>query len=237
MNKLKSLKNWQKGLLVVLGIVLVGLIGLGVGKLVSTTATPEVAQAEFENLIESTYTVSDFAEDGVEAKMNIKMDSIGEDDLKTLAQNIFDKAKKSKWTQERIYLNVFTTDPKSDFNFYTDGLYGTILIDTEKQSASIGKFVDVPAVKKANTEKMLEAKNELVTNNEGKVVISLDMAIDNSEAIVMEQSLAYTDVVRTINKGIESIQLNINPNADKSFETHTDFDKVIKSVDKIKLAE
>lgn len=237
MKKLKDLKTWQKISLGVVVVALVGLLGTAVGKLVSKSSMPEVAQEQFEKLIDTEYTVSDFKEDGTDVTMNIKMDSIGETDLEDLAKNIFEKAKSSGWVQEKIELNVFTGEATNDFEFYTDGLYATIVIDNEKQTASIGQFVDVPAVKKATIEKMAETKNELVTNNDGKVVISLDMTVDNSEATVMEQSLAYTDVVRTLNKGITSIELKINPNAEKSYETHTDFDNIVKSVDKIKLAE
>lgn len=237
MEKFKKLKTWQKGLLALVVIAFIGLLGTAVGKLVSKSSMPEVSQAEFEKLIDTEYTVSDFKEDGADVTMNVKMDSIGETDLEDLTKNIFDKVKSNDWVQEKIKLNVFTGEPTNDFEFYTDGLYATIVIDKEKQTASIGEFVDIPAVKKANPENMVEVKNELVTNNEGKVVISLDMTVENAEATIMEQSLAYTDVIRTLNKGISSVELKINPNADKSYETHTDFDKIVKSVDKIKLAE
>lgn len=237
MEKFKNLKNWQKGLIALLVISLVGLLGTVVGKIASKSVTPEVSQKEFEQLIDSSYSVVDFKDDGTDVAMNIKMDSVGDTDLENLAKSIFEKSKASGWAQEKVELNVFTGEPTNDFEFYTDGLYATIVVDKEKQTASIGKFVDVPAVKKANAEKMAEVKNELVTNNNGKVTISLDMTADNSEATIMEQSLAYTDVVRTLNKGITSIQLKINPNADKSYETHTDFNKIVKSIDKVKLAE
>ena len=237
MKKLKDLKTWQIVLLGVVAIALIGLLGTGVGKLISKSSMPEVSQAQFEKLIDTAYSVSDFKKDGADVTMNVKMDTVSETDLEDLAKNIFDKAKSNGWVQEKIELNVFTGEPTNDFEFYTDGLYATIVIDNEKQTASIGTFVDVPAVKKASAEKMTEVKNELVTNNDGKVVISLDMTVDNSEATVMEQSLAYTDVVRTLNKGIKSIELKINPNSEKSYETHTDFDNIVKSVDKIKLVE
>lgn len=238
MNKLKNLKNWEKGLLAVLGIVIIIAIGMGVGKLTSKSNNPQVTVEAFKNLIEKDYSISNFKEDITDINMNMEIsEGVSKDELNTISKSIFNKAKEEGWIQKNIKLNIFTGKATDEFDFYTDELFGTISIDTEKETASIGEFVDIPAVNKANPENMVEGKNELVTNDNGKVVISLDMNVDNSEANVMSQSLAYTNIVRTLNKDVKTIELKINPNAEKSFETHTNFDKIIKSVDVIKLSE
>lgn len=233
---MKNLKNWQKGLIAtfVLAVIIVG--GVFAGKYVASVKNPNVTVERFADLISKDYSISDFKEDAENISMNIKMDSVEEKDLEALSDAIYEKCVKSGWTQTKVNLNIFTGEP-TKFDFYAEGLTATIDIDLEKNKSNIGSFTDIPSTKKATMEELNTISNEIVENADGNIVISLDMKLeeDSNEASVMSQSLAYTTMVKQLNKDVNEVTLKINQNEDKSYQTNTGFDKLVKTVTKYKL--
>ena len=240
--KFTDLSKGKKVGVIGLTVVLFGAIGFGIGAMMvdNVEEAPVIINKEvLAQLIETEYDIVDLKNGDTDLVFSVTGD-LTKDDVKTMAQNLIEKAELSGWEKETMKVNVFAKgaeDTDTEDKFYVEGLMHTATVDVEKSVIDLSSYESVPKVEK--TDSLVDYGNGSVESKDGHLIISLDMDLPEDEESLVEvaqQAKTFSVLFRDANsdKDIDSVELKLNPNDDtKKFAYHTDYETILLVTDVI----